>query len=218
MLGTSRVLAVALLAAVALPAARAAGAAHAPIARHAAPAVSVALTDDARELVHDVLKSRDHAGRPFAVVDKKQARIWVYDGSGRLRGASPVLLGQARGDDIAPDVGLHAQEGEVPFAERTTPAGRFAAEPGVNASGEPIIWVDYNSAFAIHRVRGGRALKPRLERLGSGDPADSRVSYGCVVVPVRFYEDVVQRWLGQGRSTVYVLPEQAPAREIFDAL
>ena len=32
------------------------------------------------------------------------------------------------------------------------------------------------------------------------------------------YEDVVQRWLGKSRAVVYVLPERAPAREIFNSL
>jgi hypothetical protein len=81
-----------------------------------------------------------------------------------------------------------------------------------------VIWVDYDSAFAIHRLRPGRSFKAREARLANGTPAERRVSYGCVVVPVRFYEDVVQRWLGQGRAVVYVLPESGSAREISDPL
>jgi len=170
---------------------------------------------EARQLHDTIVKSRDNRGRPFAIVDKKDARIFVYDGAGHLRGETAALLGQASGDDSAPNVGEHAQEGNVPFEERTTPAGRFAAEPGVNAQGEPIIWVDYDTAFAIHRVRPGRAEAARKVRLAKGTPAERRVSYGCVVVPVRFYEDVVQRWLGKGRSVVYVMPENESVEEAF---
>jgi hypothetical protein len=185
-------------------------AAAAAVHAHAAP-----LTHDARELHAWVVKARDHAGRPFAIVDKKSARIYVFDGRGKLRGESSVLLGQAPGDDSAPNVGEHTQQGFVPFAERTTPAGRFAAEPGTNITGEQVIWVDYDSAFAIHRLRPGRTKKDRERRLASTSPADHRASYGCVVVPVRFYEDVVQRWLGRGRAMVYVMPETGAAREVF---
>src|SRR3569832_2355677 len=181
-------------------------------------AIADSLSGETRQLHDWVIKAGDHRARPFAIVDKKSARIFVFDAKGRMQGTSAVLLGQATGDDIAPDVGEHAQQGFVPFHERTTPAGRFASEPGINASGEPVIWVDYNSAFAIHRLRPGRAEAARIVRFASPDPAERRVSYGCLVVPVAFYEQVVQRVLGQGRSVVYVLPESETLQEVFSAL
>jgi len=184
----------------------------------AVPACAATLTHEARQLHDWIVEASDHGGRPFAIVDKKAARIFVFDADGNMRGESSALLGQAPGDDSAPDVGEHAQQGFVPFEERTTPAGRFVAEPGVNASGEQVIWVDYNSAFAIHRLRPGPSQRPREVRLASSRPEDHRVSYGCVVVPVRFYEDVVQRWLGKSSAVVYVMPEGAPLQDIFSAL
>lgn len=179
---------------------------------------ATALSADTRELAQWVLGKGDNDGRPFAIVDKKQAHLYVFDGAGRLQGDSPVLLGQAIGDDIAPGVGEHAQQGFVPVHERTTPAGRFEAEPGVNDTGERIIWVDYDSAFAIHRVRPGRSMRAREARLASADMSDRRVSSGCVVVPARFYEAVVQRLLGESRSVVYVLPESGSTANTAGAL
>lgn len=170
-----------------------------------------------RELAQWILQANDHGARPFAIVDKQSAHLYVFDASGSLRGDSPVLLGQAPGDEIAPGVGEHAQQGFVPFNERTTPAGRFVAEPGVNNTGEQIIWVDYDSAFAIHRLRPGRSMRDRESRLASTDVVDRRASSGCVVVPVRFYEDVVLRVLGTGASVVYVLPDGGSARELIGA-
>jgi hypothetical protein len=161
------------------------------------------------------MKERDHEGRPFAIVDKKSARLHVFDARGRLQGSSAVLLGETPGDDSAPDVGEHTQQGSVPMDERTTPAGRFLTEPGTNMSGEHVIWVDYQAAFAIHRLRPGRSKADRVRRLASADPAQHRASYGCVVVPVRFYKDVVQRWLGASRAVVYVMPETGDAREMI---
>ncbi|HEY8049130.1 MAG TPA: L,D-transpeptidase, partial [Ramlibacter sp.] len=119
---------------------------------------------------------------------------------------------------IAPDVGEHAQEGFVPPRERTTPAGRFESNPGVNRQGEHIVWVDYDSAFAIHRLRANKAEHARKVRLASSDPLQHRVSYGCVVVPVNFYKDVVAHWLGRGRAVVYVLPDNGSAADFFSAL
>ena len=80
------------------------------------------------------------------------------------------------------------------------------------------MWVDYGAAFAIHRLRPGRAQQAREQRLGTASPDDNRVSYGCVVVPVAFYERVVQPLLGTGRGVVYVLPETRPVHELFGAM
>src|SRR5215208_2445683 len=80
---------------------------------------------DARYVAQWVLGSDDHRGRPFVIVDKKDARIYVFESRGRLLGASPALLGQTLGDSSAPGVGEHTQAGSVPVAERTTPSGRF---------------------------------------------------------------------------------------------
>ena len=47
----------------------------------------------------------DSAQRPFAIVDKRNARVFVFDADGRLRGDAPVLLGLARGDRSVPGIG-----------------------------------------------------------------------------------------------------------------
>jgi hypothetical protein len=172
-----------------------------------APLPAWRTADDVRQFVAAVIASGDHERRPFAIVDKRRARIHVFDAAGRWRGSSAVLLGQARGDRSAPNVGEHAQEGRVPLAERTTPAGRFTAEPGRNVHGEDIVWVDYDAAFAIHRLRPGASHALRVARLATTSPDDKRLSWGCVVAPVKFYLDVIANVLGRGRSIVYVLPE-----------
>jgi len=175
-------------------------------------------SDDARHVASWVLGSADNRGRPFAIVDKREARIYIFDGEGHLSGASAALLGQTRGDQSAPGVGERAQAGDVPLSERTTPSGRFVSEPGRNLEGEHVVWVDFSTAFAIHRLRAGPSQLAREARLASPTPRDNRVSFGCVVVPSAFYTDVVQPVLGRKRAVVYVLPEERPAREMFDAL
>jgi hypothetical protein len=176
-----------------------------------------AASDDARFVADWVMESADHGGLPFVVVDKKDARIYVFEASGKLSGAAPALLGQAVGDESAPNVGAHTQAGEVPMHERTTPAGRFISKPGRNLGGEHVVWVDYASAFAIHRVRPGASLRSREARLASASPDDNRASLGCVVVPEAFYEQVVQPLVGQNRAVIYVLPETRSVRDVFGA-
>jgi len=195
-----------------------AGAAAASASADFADFGNTAASPDARYVASWVLESADHGGQPFAIVDKKDARIYVFDGRGRLSGASAALLGQTSGDQSAPGVGEHTQAGRVPVAERTTPSGRFVSEPGRNLSGEHVVWVDYDAAFAIHRLRPGASLRQREARLASATPQDNRASLGCVVVPVAFYSNVVQPLLGHERAVVYVLPEERSARELFNAL
>lgn len=172
----------------------------------------------ARSLVDWVLRSGDARGRPFAVVDKRAARIYVFDDAGRMAGQSAALLGATFGDHTVPGVDARAQTGEVGPDERTTPAGRFEAVPGQNDKGEHVVWVDYASAFAIHRLRPGFAYQARATRLSAAQAAGKRVSWGCVVVPVAFYQGVVEPVLGRSRSVVYVMPEQAAMGAVFQAL
>jgi hypothetical protein len=158
----------------------------------------------------------DAAGQPFAVVDKPQARIYVFAADGRLAGSSAVLLGQARGDGSAPGVGTRVLAG-IPALERTTPAGRFASQPGHNHLGEPIVWVDYHAAVAIHRLRASPEKAQRAQRLASAAAEDNRVSLGCVVVSEAFYDQVVAPLLGRQRGVVYVLPETRSWTDLFAA-
>ena len=177
--------------------------------------VGAPASEDARFAVEQVLDANDHRGLPFAIVDKRDARIYVFEPSGRLIGASAVLLGAAFGDHIVPDAELRIP-GRPTLDERTTPAGRFATQPGRNDKGEAIVWIDYQASLAIHRLRAAPAAERRAERLASRARDDKRISLGCVVVPVEFYESVVAPSLGRGRGVVYVLPESRPARALFD--
>lgn len=164
-------------------------------------------TAETRDMARWVMRTSDAGGRPFAVVDKKAAQLFLFRADGRLQAATPVLLGAARGDDSAPGVGDHAQSGTLPFEERTTPAGRFVTQPGRNIAGEPVVWIDYEAALAIHRLRPGRAHDVRAARLARSEPSERRVSLGCIVVPVKFYLDVIEPVLGRRPGVVYVLPE-----------
>lgn len=169
---------------------------------------------EVRGLVHWASASRDPGGRPFAVVDKKAARLYVFEAGGRLAGSTPALLGAALGDRSVPGIGQRPVEQILPH-ERTTPAGRFDSEPGRNLTGEHVVWVAYDDGVAIHRLRPGDSYAPRAARLASGGGEDNRVSLGCIVVPEAFYDTVVRPVLGQRRGVVYVLPDTEPLHQVF---
>jgi hypothetical protein len=175
-------------------------------------------TAEAVRLVDWVLASRDAHGKPFAIVDKRAARLYVFQADGRLAGQTPALLGSAIGDHTVPGTGQRSRDGTLRPEDHTTPAGRFESEPGVNDKGEHVVWVDYANAFAIHRLRPGFAYQARASRLASTQAAGKRVSWGCVVVPVSFYTQVVERVLGRAPGVVYVMPESMPTQQVFDAL
>lgn len=171
---------------------------------------------EVRDVADWIADSRDNAGAAFVIVDKLGARIHVFDAQARLRATSPVLLGAARGDDSVPGIGTRAVAEVLPH-ERTTPAGRFVAERGHNANGEDVIWVDYDASVSMHRVRATNPQERRLQRLASPTAADNRISYGCINVPVAFYERSLRPLFAHHDAIVYVLPETRPAQQVFNA-
>ena len=176
-----------------------------------------AAAEDAQWLARAAVAAADNRSAPFAVIDKRNARVFVFDATGRLRASSPVLLGLARGDDSVPGIGERPIS-EIRPEERTTPAGRFETEPGLNTKGEDIVWIDYDAAVSMHRVRATQKSERRLQRLASPTVADNRISYGCINVPAAFYDVYIQPVLGSRRGVVYVLPETMAAQKRFDFL
>ena len=172
---------------------------------------------DVHRVADWVVASADHGQRPFALVDKRQATLYVFAPTGRLLGSSPVLLGLARGDDSEPGIG-DKPIAAIRLDERTTPAGRFAAQPGKNLGGENVIWVDYDAAVSMHSVRATVASERRLERLKSPDPAQHRISYGCINVPPAFFAGVTWPSFAREGGMIYVLPETRPLVGVFPAL
>lgn len=160
------------------------------------------------------VREADNADRPFAIVDKRRAKVYVFAASGRLLGASPVLLGYAAGDYSVAGIGNKAIA-DIRPSERTTPAGRFQSEPGRNSLGDEVVWVDYDAAVSMHRVRATNPKERRLERLATPTAADNRISWGCINVPVAFFDETVWPNIGKKRGVVYVLPEKQSLAAFF---
>jgi hypothetical protein len=190
---------------------------------HSAPAADKAdfgaerPTAVARQVADWAVRSGDPAGLPFVVIDKVSSRVFVFDGSGRLRGASTALLGLATGDDSVPGIGQRKMSTIRP-EERTTPAGRFVASIDRAPNGDEILWVDYDAAIALHRVIATAPKERRLQRLASETAADRRITYGCINVPVAFFEKVVLPVFRGTQGIVYVLPETRPLGEVFGSM
>jgi len=172
---------------------------------------------DVRYAAAWILDATDHQGRPFAIVDKRDPRIYVFGADGRPLGTSAILLGLTPGDEAALD-SVGRPPSSLGRLERTTPAGRYSSQPGHNDKGEPIVWFDYDAALAIHRLRPAPATEQRPQRMLSTAVDDHRITLGCVVVRVAFYEAVVEPALGRQRGVVYVLPETRPVQSLLGAI
>jgi len=170
----------------------------------------------AQQIADWVVDSNDNGTLPFVIVDKVEAKVFVFDADGKLRGAASALLGLAKGDHSVPGIGKRRMA-DIRPEERTTPAGRFVASLGRRASGEEILWVDYENSISMHRVINTNRSERRPERLASATALDKRISYGCINVPAKFYQQVLSPIFQKKYGIVYVLPEVRSAREVFSS-
>ncbi len=160
-----------------------------------------------------IVASGDADTLPFAIVDKVNAELFVFDGRGALQGRSAILVGLARGDVEVAGLG-DRKLSDIRPGQRITPAGRFVASIGHNLTND-VLWVDYGAALSMHQVPAGDAGGGRLRRLASVSPLDNRVSHGCVVVPAGFFDNVVKPSFTGTNGIVYILPEVKTIGEVF---
>ncbi|MFC0679339.1 L,D-transpeptidase [Lysobacter korlensis] len=188
-----------------------------------APSQPVAALDQlprGQDVSRDVIKlagwavaAKDSQGYPFAIIDKAAAQILVFGSDGRPRGAAPVLIGSAVGDHTAPGIAGVALR-EIPGRDRTTPAGRFVGGFGPSVDAGRVLWVDYDSAVAIHPTATNVPDEKRAERLASPKPDDNRVTHGCINVSPEFFEQIMQPTFERG-GVFYILPDEASIAETF---
>ncbi|MEA3643816.1 MAG: L,D-transpeptidase, partial [Lamprobacter sp.] len=159
-----------------------------------------------RDMAQWIVSTKDNLNMPFAIVDKVNAKVYVFDAVGQFYGAAPVLLGHAKGDHSPPGIGDKPLSSILP-AERTTPAGRFVSVIGRNHKGKEILWLDYKQSLSMHAVVKGLARDRRAERLGTPTPLDNRISFGCINVPTDFFKAMIQGKFTEAGGVVYILPE-----------
>ena len=196
-------------------------AATAPQSVAAAPAAATRVdyregivSPQVRHIADWAVHSGDHQRLPFIVVDKINASAAAFDASGKLIRTTPVLLGIGVGDTFPPGVAQLEMHQTQPW-QRITPAGRFFADEGRNLEKQRVLWVDYDAGIAIHKVPTKPTAQRRLERMVSPDPAEHRITYGCINVPAVFYDTVVRDHFRKKGGIVYVLPDTLPLKAVF---
>ena len=159
----------------------------------------------------------DNHGLPYAIVDKQAAHVFLFDARGKALADAPVLIGIAPGDDATPGVGKKSLA-EIGPAEKTTPAGRFLAKFGLAAGKQRVLWVDYATSVAMHTIPKGNPKEKRRERMLSPAIDDNRITFGCINVPIAFYNRGLRPQFLKKGGYVYVLPDTKPLEAVFPPL
>lgn len=171
-----------------------------------AEASALPASNEATALAAWIVAKRDAHGLPFIIIDKVHAQVVAFAADGVVRATTPALLGAARGDVSPPGIGS-LKLSQITPEMRITPAGRFEVGFGADLGPHDVLWVDYDTAISLHRVVTGNAAEHRLQRLATPSVADNRISFGCINVPVRFYEGVIQPLFRPANGIAYILPE-----------
>ena len=171
-------------------------------------------SNDVLRVADWVVRSEDNHGLPFVIVDKRQAKLFVFDPDGRILAFTSVLLGLAIGDLTTPGVGK-LKLTQIPVKDRTTAAGRFLLRHGLDLQGGKVLWVDFESGLAIHTIPAGKSEALHLHQLQSNEPKEHRSTLGCVNVTKEFYRMILSPLFDTGNGYVYILPETMPVASFF---
>jgi hypothetical protein len=171
-------------------------------------------SNNAQHVADWVVNSDDNHAMPFLIIDKTDAKAFLFEPGGHLLGEAPCLVGLKKGDVCPPGMGKK-KLWQIGPSERITPAGRFEAFLGRDLKGKTVLWVDYKGGVALHWVVTNNPKERRLERIASPNPAEHRISYGCINVPNNFYSDLIKPTFAGKRGVVYVLPEVETNKEAF---
>ena len=165
-----------------------------------------------------VVGSGNNNGKPFTIVDKGGATMYVFNADGKLLGAAPVLLGAAKGDYLSDEARNKSLDQTLP-EDKITPAGRF--EGKLAKSREYGTTIDFlrgdNAYYAIHQVYLGTPSEKRQQRLNTETVEDNRISYGCVNIGKDFYFNVIEKNFQNG-GIVYITPDNQSLEQTFKGI
>ncbi|MDF0541701.1 hypothetical protein PX699_05070 [Sphingobium sp. H39-3-25] len=179
--------------------------------------VELVRSEAATRVANWIAGTGDNRSLPYVIIDKNAAHAFLFDGEGKSLTSAPVLIGIATGDDATPGIG-NKSLAEIGPAEKTTPAGRFLAKFGMAAGKQKVLWVDYATSVALHTIPTGNPKERRRQRMLSPGIEDNRITFGCINVPLSFYNKGVRPLFLKKGGYVYVLPDTKALEEVFPPL
>lgn len=135
---------------------------------------------EVRQLAAWAIRTDDHHGLPFVVVDQTRARLFAFSGQGRLTGSAPI---------VEDPVG----------AEASAPAGRFVTDTRRSARAGTIVWSNAHDMLS---------LDPTPPQADDHEPLAAGFHHGAgssLHVPGEFYRAHLHA-LSRQASIAYVLP------------
>ncbi|ASQ90737.1 hypothetical protein CHL67_07185 [Prosthecochloris sp. GSB1] len=170
-------------------------------------------SDEVQKTYRWIEKERDNRKLPFAIIDKKNAHIYVFDDKGKIIDTGPVLLGIAKNDQIDPKT-LKKPLSSIGKEDRVTPSGRFQSVIGPDHRGKQVLWVDPQFAIALHPVVNVPGQN-RFTRIESSSADDNRITWGCINVPVPLFKKVITPLFKPKSGFVYILPESDSVEKLL---
>ncbi|WP_287372594.1 hypothetical protein [Prosthecochloris sp.] len=170
-------------------------------------------SEEVRKTVSWVKKNKDNRKLPYAIIDKKNAHIFVFDAKSKIVDHGPVLLGIAKSDRIDPKT-LNARLSSIGKNDRVTPSGRYVSVFGPDHRGKDVLWVDTKYAVGLHPVANVPGQR-RKTRLNSTTSADNRITWGCINVSKPLFTNVLTPLFKPKAGIVYILPEAAPIEQLL---
>lgn len=159
------------------------------------------------EEVRKVAAERGEA--TFIMVDKRGGRIILFEkGSATLN--APALTGMSLAD-VVPEKSKHESIDDKTPNDRVTPAGKFSVTKSTYPEYGPLLQLNGirgdNWIYAIHKVYTGHPSERREERLHSGKPSDSHISYGCINVDPKTINALIDKLPNNQEIPIYILPQ-----------
>ena len=144
----------------------------------------------------------------YAMVDKKSGKMSIFDQSGKELNTFPVGTGKVIGDEYTINTTGPNRRNSTPagiFTLTNKGSGRDSYAPHYGDN----IWemIDHNGvqqATALHQVPN--ELPYRNALIGDANPANNRLSNGCINCRKKDFDKGVEKFLGKD-SQVYILPE-----------
>lgn len=170
-------------------------------------------SEEVRKTVSWVKKNKDNRTLPYAIIDKKNAHIFVFDAKSKIVDHGPVLLGIAKADRIDPKT-LKAPLSSIGKKDRVTPSGRYHSVLGPDHRGKEVLWIDPVYAIALHPVANvpGQRRKTRLQ---SATAEDNRITWGCINISSPLFKSVLSPLFKPQAGFVYILPESSPVEHLL---
>lgn len=154
------------------------------------------------------------------IADKPNGMIHMFDEKGQFIASSNALYGKQAGDILTEESRSKPIE-KITTVDKVTPAGTYELSfskdlSGDYAGGYTLRFNDKKGdlgGIAIHSVYLGDVKEDRLKKLSSADPADKKVSFGCVNTSPEFIlNEVLPRastiFEGNKKAMAVVIPDQ----------